>query len=290
MNTKLSIEPIIERNGKYYRKTYEVKKTNCATCQTTIFRKPREIKSGYPSYCSLKCKQVHHDPQGAIILSKTNDLNFYYFLGLLATDGYINNGKSKNGHGVRLGFAKNDESSHRLLQKIQQYFGGKIYEENQNAYYLYFYQKDFRDYLISIGITSNKSLTLDVSNWFNQLTVDQKWSFIRGCWDGDGCLTFFINKRGDHRGNASIVSASKSFALMIQTFLGPAAKLYVYRNKTYMYQGTQKQSVNPLYTISINSSNVPKILYKLYENLNLEIDLYLERKYKVYKTVESYYK
>jgi intein/homing endonuclease len=141
----------------------------------------------------------------------------------------------------------------------------------------------FIEYLNSIGITNNKSITLNVTKWFERLEDKEQWAFLRGVIDGDGCFTFFISQR-IKRGNCTIVSGSKEFTNMIKQFLGDKAHIFI---KT-PYKNSGNKSIN--YIITINCANVPKILYKLYENMDIDSDLYLKRKYESYKIIENYYK
>ena len=54
-----------------------------------------------------------------------------------------------------------------------------------------------KPYVIKVGqhlkLTNNKSLTLDISKWFTNLTVENKSHFMRGVFDGDGCISKNIN-------------------------------------------------------------------------------------------------
>jgi intein/homing endonuclease len=118
--------------------------------------------------------------------------------------------------------------------------------------------------LVAIGITERKSLTL-------KLKIPITWDFVRGVFDGDGCV-YQINKRpgGPIRGSISISTASFDFFNQLKTFL-------INEGLTPTSETRKKEGLNPLYTVRINKAAEMLIVYnKFYSSASY----YLERKYK----------
>jgi len=249
----LSTKPIIKRGNNFYRGTEIVYKILCTTCGASIFR----ANQGYKSFCSLECKQINREPKSSTIMSladKEPD-SFYYLIGLIATDGHIGHNSSY----CEIRLSVYDDSSIKLLSDIQQIFGGKVCKEG-NGIVWSIYSIHFHTFLKNIGFTSNKSLTLNLSKWFNSLNESYKWSFMRGVIDGDGSINTKFK-------NLCIVSSSIHFTKMVSNFLRHTNdKVYTYKIK----------SKNPCWKISVNGKNVLPILDMVYTN---NPQLFLERKH-----------
>lgn len=106
----------------------------------------------------------------------TNTNEFFYFLGWMAADGNI----SKNFQSIKLSITDRE-----ILERFKIIFPtAKIYhipkEKQKDMYCFYIGSTQLGQYLNSLGITPNKSKTLDVS--------DNLWSshFVRGFFEGDG--------------------------------------------------------------------------------------------------------
>ena len=104
---------------------------------------------------------------------------FSYFLGWLQSDGNIQN-KKRN---YRCTISIKDES---IIDLFHNYFkGSKKYIVNKTngiMYNLVICNKIFIEYLVSLGLTPNKSKTIQMKNFeFNS-------HFVRGVFDGDGSV------------------------------------------------------------------------------------------------------
>lgn len=119
---------------------------------------------------------------------KTNTNEMYYILGLWFADGCITlSGKKK----VKLSIIGFNERDKELLYKIANImnFRKKIDIRRHPKYNSYFYrmliysEKIFDD-LNSFGCTRNKSLTMK----FPAIPLNKLPHFIRGYFDGDGCI------------------------------------------------------------------------------------------------------
>jgi len=182
----------------------------CKTCAKEILRE----KSNKNVFCSRQCILFYKDPKQEKILEKSNDNDFYYLLGLIATDGYISKKENKKSQRCNISLHKNDE---QVLLDIQKNYGGKIYKfykANKNVIRWQILNQKFINYIESTGISNNKSLTLNIQKWFKTLNKQQKLSFIHGVIDGDGSISFSVVKN-TFRSNIIIVGASYKFMKML---------------------------------------------------------------------------
>ena len=137
------------------------------------------------------------------------DKNLWYFVGLIATDGNL----SSDGQHIDI-TAKNPV----FLETLKKALGleNKVcakHKESKKCFRIQFANRDFYDFLLSIGLTPRKSLTL------GKLKVPTEWfpDFIRGVIDGDGCIRKWIhptNKR--EQWSLRIYSASPVFVHWIK--------------------------------------------------------------------------
>lgn len=170
-------------------------KVNCIECGIDLFRSKQYIKRN-PTFVCDKCKNIHilktRDVKAYNILSNKTP-NFYYLLGLIASDGYITWPKctpKARGYTCEITL-KNDDKE--LLYNIHKRFGGNIYEYKRYTKWLVC-SKPFIEYLKTIGFTNNKSLTIDIEPWINDITKEEQIYFLRGIFDGDGSI--YKTKKG----------------------------------------------------------------------------------------------
>jgi hypothetical protein len=123
-------------------------------------------------------------------LIENKDSNFYYLLGLIASDGHLHS----KAYGVEITVNTKDIG---VLFEIQHLYGGSITNKKDNTSIWRVSYKPFYDYLIEIGITTLKSLTLNIDTFFDNLTDSNKKHFVRGVLDGDGGVRVYeyLNKR-----------------------------------------------------------------------------------------------
>jgi len=257
----------------------------CMFCKTSLTRnKYRYKKVNNTAFCSQICSLYFKDPKQSNIMNYINNANFYYLIGLIATDGYINypgtNTTAKT-HKCMIKLSKKDKD---ILYKIQNIFGGSITtERNGNTFCWYVSNKDFICYLRDIvGLTNNKTYNINVLKWFNTLNQKFKNSFIRGCYDGDGTIYFCFTDY--FRCHSAICTASKEFANMFLNYFSNS-KLNIHSKNRI---NGNIRATSELYYVYLNGKNIlqMKDIYKLNENK----DLYMIRKYKAYKAIKDYYK
>lgn len=188
---------------KYYR-------TNCSNCGKEIFKERRGYVISSNAFCSKKCQSIFRhdriDMKGSRILDNINHSDFCYLVGLIATDGHICYPPNYVHYGCQIQLNLNDSD---ILDLIYNRFGGRLITfSNMKRWSIN--NILFVEYLKSIGMTHNKSFTINLTNWFNNLSDINKNHFMRGVIDGDGSI--IKNRRGYWR--LCIVSASLEFITM----------------------------------------------------------------------------
>lgn len=113
-----------------------------------------------------------------------------YFLGLMYSDGYIFSSKHTKGLGIQL-----QEPDKELLIKFNQCLKSnyplmvvkRLDENHQNCIRLYGYSKKIAEDLTKQGCFENKTKKLQFPSC-NQVPSNLIHHFIRGYFDGDGCV------------------------------------------------------------------------------------------------------
>jgi hypothetical protein len=256
----------------------------CINCKTSIQRNKYQYKkANYKAFCSQQCTVYYKDPKQSKIMEYIYNSNFYYLIGLIATDGYINYPGTKTKTKSHKCMIKLSQKDKDILYKIQNIFGGSITtERNGNTFCWYISNKKFICYLRDVvGLTNNKTYNLNVTNWFNQLIPKFKESFIRGCYDGDG--TIYFAHTDYFRCHSAICTASKEFANLFLTYFKNSCLNVHPKNRI---NGNIKATTE-LYYIYLNGKNILQMqnIYKLDE----QKDLYIKRKYEAYKFIYKYY-
>lgn len=191
----------------------------------------------------LNRRKVNHNP-----FEDLNNSNVQYWLGFLAADGAIFEGR------VTLGLQEKDE---KHIDKFITFISDNLTKRKvikDNKYILYttsFRSRSVVEFLYDLGITSNKSKTLNYKHFTND--------FLRGVIDGDGYI------RKNHR-EVSIITASEVFAKQIQCFI-----IENYKINSTIYTKRDKYFTVGVY----GRRQVEMFLNELYNNA----DTYLERKY-----------
>jgi len=181
-----------------------------------------------------------------------------YWLGMLATDGYISS------NAFRIGLA----SIHK--EHLEQYcvfigYNTKITHylsknSDKKQYRVVFTQKETHLFLESLGITKRKSLTLN-------LGIPMTWSFIRGAFDGDGCVYMQRSKSNKYL-RVSIATCSELFANQIVNFL-------LSQNIRAKLNGYNKEGRNRIYIVTVSEQNSIK---SFYNSIYSEAKFYLKSK------------
>lgn len=198
-----------------------------------------------------------------------------YILGLLFADGYNSIDKSS----IRISLQYTDVD---ILLKIKDKIGSSkelIFIDCKNRkssngyiskdmYQLEFYSSHICKQLAKLGMIQNKSLVLEYPD------IDEKYNshFIRGYFDGDGSFCPHYTKKGYFQSMATITSTEQ--------FCKRA--LDIIRRNTNVNGGIYDASSHNGITkvIGISGTNQCR---EFFEWMYKDADLYLERKYNLYK-------
>jgi len=142
---------------------------------------------------------------------KIKGSNLWYLVGLIASDGSL----SSDGRHIDI-TSKDHNFLTGLVKKlaIANKIGIKNRGTNKQAYRIQIANRNFYDFLLSIGLTQNKSLTLGALNVPCQFFVD----FLRGLIDGDGSVRSWIHPTNlQEQWSLRIYSGSQTFLIWLQS-------------------------------------------------------------------------
>lgn len=195
-----------------------------------------------------------------------------YWLGFIWADGNIKTPKNSSGYRLTITL---QESDYEHLVKFNNFIGHKnlnikSHKANTKKFSWYADSKHLWNTLNSYGCTPNKSLTLT----FPELSVFVDKSlvrhFIRGYFDGDGCLTFSTRK-------GYIVP---SLSLLGTLDIVNNIKMYSNLNEALV---RTRHGKNDYYELKLDLSESKLFMEYLYEDCNI----YLDRKYNRYNLFKS---
>lgn len=191
-----------------------------------------------------------------------------YWLGFLAADGTI----AKNENTIALEIQKKD------LEHLQKYcrFVGINYKEipypkyNTVGYRASFKNKKVKEYLIKLGITNNKSKTIEIKFEFNN-------HFVRGVFDGDGYVKMITKERAAYE----IATMSKLFCGQLSNYLvlsGIKHTVNLRKDGIYLLGIYTQVEVDKFYYMIYNNATVflerkKTVICPLYEEIQLDAKL-----------------
>ena len=187
-----------------------------------------------------------------------------YVLGLLMTDGCLS--RAKRGS-YRLSLCLNDGE---LLQKVAKAMGSDhavALSKHQEGLYIFIVGREkLTQALMRLGMTPRKSRNLE----FPDVPGEYLGSFIRGVFDGDGCVFLDPNSR-HYPLRTNFGSASKNFIRELEATLKalglPERNIYAQPAKNGFF-----------YSIKYGHKDSQKLFAILYKNAGN--GLFLERKYR----------
>ena len=217
----------------------------------------RECQASNIKYPNFKDKRriVKHNPFQDI----TNS-NVQYWLGWLATDGYISHSENR----ITLSLSIKDID---VIEKFRDFISPNltihhsIHHKEFEMVFVSFRNKEIVDFLSTLGFNNNKTFEF-VPNF--EIT----WDYIRGVFEGDG----YIREK-----EINITGASKKHIELVYNFVknqGIDCKL---RQKL-----TPKNTV--MYDFEIHSKiEISKFVDKIYANA----DIFMDRKYRKARTASN---
>lgn len=200
-------------------------------------------------YTFSKCNKYNIDSN---IFKIVDNEEKAYWLGFLYADGYVSSKKNI----VELTLKESDTNH---LEKFKQFlkFEGRITQnKKQKSSRITFKDNEISQDLIKLGCVPNKSLILTFPTE-NQVPNHLIHHFIRGYFDGDGCIN-------DYK-NPIAVSILGTF-----NFLNNILNLYNLQNKKIKKE-------NNIHFIVLNGENARNFLNVLYSNCNICLNRKFER-------------
>lgn len=142
--------------------------------------------------------------------------------------------------------------------------GTKNKGQVNQAYYLEFSNRSFYDFLLSIGLTPRKSLTLA------SVDVPEKWfaDFLRGVIDGDGSIRSWIHpSNGIEQWSLRVYSASRPF---VEWLGGQIEKQFEVTGA--IHRDTRKRPKSDLFTLKYGKIAAKAILSQCYYKGSLGLE------------------
>ena len=216
--------------------------------------------------------------------SKNIDISFFekidsnikaYILGLIYSDGSID----KNGYGFsfvskdydQVLLFKNSLKSEHKICKISSF--DKRTKKTYIRYTIHICSKKMTSDLLKLGLKNDKSFNCEMPKISNDLI----WHFIRGLFDGDGCVTKTSNKIG--KISFSII-LSGTLNYFIKNFFN---EIGLNNTKDQIKNSSIKGNI---YSLKYSSYKDLKCIYdNMYLNSN---NLRLERKFIIFSTLKEY--
>lgn len=194
-----------------------------------------------------------------------------YCVGLIATDGCLyKDGRHISFTSADIQLVKLFKSLMGLSNKIGYKASGS---SNSKCPHVQFGNVKFYRWLITLGLTPKKSLTLGPLNIPSKLLAD----FVRGCFDGDGSIYSYMDRRWvkSHMFYTSFASGSRIFTDWFQNQL----------NKNFGIKGhVSKNKGKNFYQLKFAKSESIVLISKMYYNKHVPC---LERKrQKIIKILE----
>ena len=189
--------------------------------------------------------------------------SLWYFVGLMATDGNL----SKDGRHLEI-TSKNKD--HLVSVKKSLGLKTKIGKKSRGGSSRKLYPRlQFGDvrlykYLLSIGLTPKKSLTL------GKIKIDQIYfvDFLRGIVDGDGCISTWVHKTNLHRQwSLRITSAAPIFIKWLKKEI---EKYFSVKGKLYKYRYKDKK--NDIYILKFGKLPTKLIITGIYKGSSVFLD------------------
>lgn len=161
---------------------------------------------------------------------KIEGRNLWYLVGLITSDGCL----CKDGRHIDV-TSKDCSFLQAIRERLK--LNSQVCTKNKNmknkAYRIQIANKNFYDFLLSIGLTQNKSLTLGAIKVPGQYFGD----FLRGLIDGDGCIRKWTHPSNhNEQWSLRIYSGSERF---IKWLNGLTESLLKIKGKTHRQSDSQ---------------------------------------------------
>jgi len=194
--------------------------------------------------------------------------NKVYFLGYLMADGYNSEARGV----IEISCAEKDEA---FLEILNQTIGSSkplrfVRNKKATSYRISFCSRNISDKLVKLGCVQAKTFKLKFPSYLND---EMHRHFIRGYFDGDGCVSYTFAKRDNFFGNSFLsvatITSTETFCLYIKEYI--KEKLNI--NSTMLCRHPKHKNNNRTLQISGNRQVI-----KFLEWIYLDADLFLKRK------------
>jgi|688.fasta_scaffold401782_1 hypothetical protein len=247
------------------KRTKDGLRERCKLCMNES-SKNNILKSKNPNY-KKRVKKFYNES----FFEKIDTEEKAYFLGLIYSDGSLQNDSDKGLYNVNITLHIKDKD---ILEKFIQCVNGEMElwkHKQRDMVELKLNGKKIVNDLEKIGVYPNKTFTID----YPMIDENLERHFLRGYFDGDGCIRINTDKRdGSKRGDLRIVSGSINMLNKINErmnflFGTNMNKLYGPKNKEYKFIGWAGMSD----------------IEKIYNGFYLNSDLFLKRKKTIFDEV-----
>lgn len=249
-----------------------IKINQCIFCGKELTKKQINKRSNTCSReCNIKYKMLQNQNLEPDFFEIDNQDILYYLLGLLYTDGNLD--KTKNIITLSL-------TDKTIITSLYPYFSAnkrKIYEyqpKNINAHKAYtIINKSDKaiSKLINMGFSPCNSLT----KTFPQIPNEYFGSFLRGIFDGDGCVYISNTIKGKKYYSISITCASYEFVLSLKEKLEDLKF-----NPTLVIDSRRKDNINKTYYLKLNKQKeVKNFMNYIYKDCNIKNNTKYEKYY-----------
>lgn len=189
-----------------------------------------------------------------------------YWLGFIFADGYV----SKDGATFELGLQAKDVGHLHKFNRFMQCTDNNVsYHPKKTENKIFdFYRWNIRNTTLwnslnDYGCTPNKSLTLQFPRECKFQNISLIKHFIRGYWDGDGCITLTSKTK------IISVLGTKDFLTSLKSYI-PSLK----EKKLYLHKSVN----NKTFSLQTSHNEAYEVLKYLYQ----DAFIYLDRKYEKY--------
>ena len=187
--------------------------------------------------------------------------NLWYIVGLITTDGcLVSDGRHIDITSKNYDFISNVRDVLGLTSKI----GVKNRGKTNEAYCINFSNKNFYEFLLSIGLTPCKSLTQD-----EVIVPDEFFNdFLRGVIDGDGCIRKWIHPtNGGEQWSLRIYSPSLAFLDWTRREIG-----YFFKTKGRIHKDVKKRPLVDMFILTYGKMAAKVIFGKCYYKNALSLE------------------
>ncbi|MCR4305976.1 MAG: hypothetical protein NUV73_02750 [Candidatus Daviesbacteria bacterium] len=196
-------------------------------------------------------------------INKIKSSDLWYVIGYIATDGYL----SIDGRHIIL-TSKDREHLYKIRKALflENIVGRKTRASGEERRFsqLQFGDVNFYKYLITIGLTSRKSLTIGPLSVDNNFFVD----FLRGVIDGDGNISTWIHNTNHNRQWClRIYSASRVFIDWLNNRVEQEFDV-----KGRLYAKKEDDRDNYIYILKFGKLAASRILKRIYYNGCLSLE------------------